>query len=103
MASEPVATLRERLRLALHFGDTRPRSAAEQTMANPQRHFPADTHAQPLKHFERVGHAPVGGVLNRDDAEVGMAPIHFFEHRGNAADRHLFDRLPKWWSAARWL
>ena len=43
------------------------------------------------EHVERVGNAAVGGVFERDEAELDVSAVHFLEHGGDRADRDVLD------------
>jgi hypothetical protein len=61
---------------------------------NPQADFGANLELrQAHEHVQGVGDSPVRGIFQRHDAEIGMAPVHFFEYCGNASHSHELDRL----------
>ncbi len=57
--------------------------------------FPADLERQAGEHVERVDDPAVGAVLDRDDAVVGVAAVHFFKDRSDRVDRDEVGTLPK--------
>ena len=51
-------------------------------------HFSIDQEIRIDKHIERVVHDTFGRVLDRHDAEIRAAPLHFVEHFLNTVDRN---------------
>ena len=90
---QPIAALRQRLRLAVDGAHVVARADAEQAMVNPQRQLAANSHGRAREAIERVGDAAVGRVLHRHDAELRLAAFDFFEHGRDRADRHQLGRL----------
>ena len=90
---QPIAALRQGLRLAVDLAHVGPRALAQQRMVDSQLHFAANPHPHPREHVERVGHAAVGRVLDRHQPEIRLLPVDFLEHGGDAADRHELDAL----------
>ena len=60
---------------------------------DPHLDLAANPHPHPREHVERVGHAAVGRVLDRHQAEIRLLAMNLLEHGGDAADRHEFDAL----------
>ena len=91
---QPVAALRQRLRLAVDAANLLLLAVGHQVVMNLQPHLGADhqvRHAQ--EHVERVGDPAVGRVLHRHDAEIDVAAIDLLEDGGDAADAQELDRL----------
>ena len=87
VAAEPLAALRQGLRLAVNLDDFAAGTACQQVMVDADLHFTANADRQPGEHVERVDNASVRAVLDRDDAELDMAAVDLFEHCGNRANR----------------
>src|SRR3972149_576325 len=64
-------------------------------MVDLQLDLAANTDRQPGEHVQGVGDWAVGGVFDRHDAEMAVAPVDLLEHGGNAPDRCELDRLAK--------
>jgi hypothetical protein len=70
------------LRLAVDFADFAACCPTEQVVMDRQLDLTANPEWQTRKHVERVDDPPVGAVFDRDDPEIGMAAVYFFEHGG---------------------
>ena len=92
---QPLATLRQRLRLAVDLRDFRPLAAGQQVVMNRQLHLAADLERQPGEHVERVHNPPIGAVLDGGDAKIGAMAADFFEDRRDVADRNKDRRGPE--------
>ncbi len=66
-------------------------------------HLAADPHGQAGEHLQRVGDPPVGRVLDRHQAEVGVPLIDFLEDGRDGSHGQKLDDRPKRCRAARWL
>ena len=93
MLRQPIAALRQRLRLAVDRLHAVSRADAQQAMMNSQRQLAADAHVRPREAIERVRDAAVGRVFHRHDAELGLPALDLFEHGRNRADRHQLGPL----------
>jgi len=92
--AQPVTALRQRLRLAVDAADLRLLAVGQQVVVHADADLGTDPdlrHAD--EHVERVGHPPVGRVLQRHDAEIDVLAVHFLEDGGDVADRHEVHRL----------
>ena len=96
--AQPVAALRQGLRLGIDPPDLAPVGPPQQAVMNPQPHFGADLDVGELdKHVERVGDPAVGRVFQRHQAELDVAAIDVFKYGRDRADRHVNRRPRQIW------
>jgi hypothetical protein len=89
----PGATLRQRLFFAVDAADFLLLAVGEQVVMNGQPNFGDDLQLrQTHEHVEGIRDPPVRRILQRHDAEIGMAAVDLFKNRGDAADLDEFNR-----------
>ena len=93
---EPAAALRQRLRVRADAHDALERiHAPHQAVVDPQLDLAADLQRAGDEPIERVGDRALGGILDRDHAEVGVARLDFLEHLVAGAERQRAHRMPE--------
>ena len=92
---QPIPALADRLRPAVDLFHLRPRTLRQQRMVDVHLDLAADPHRQAGEHRQGVGNPPVGRVLDRHEAEIGMSLVDLFKHGGNGPNGHELDATPK--------
>ena len=87
--AQPVTALRQRLGLAVDAPNLLLLAVGQQVMVNLQANLRTNRQlGQAQEHVQRIGHAPVRGILQRHHTEVRVAAIHFLEDGRDAANPH---------------
>ena len=95
MFGQPVAALRQGLRLAEHFLHFGSGAFRQQVMVNPQLNFATNPHRQTGEHVQRVYDSPIRRVFQRHDAELSVAATKFLKHGGDGGHRGQLTTLAK--------
>ena len=93
---EPLPALRQRLLVRADAHDLlEAMHAAHQVLMDAQLDFAADPQRRGQEHVERVVDRALGGILDRHDAEIGVARLHFLEHFADRGERQRAHRVPE--------